>query len=51
VGFDCGEFTTIFEKMASSLSESSDALTEATQEMDTVALDTDSLVRRVARNY
>lgn len=51
VGVPCGEFTIIFDKMASSLSESSDALTEATQEMDTVALDTKSLARRVACNY
>lgn len=51
VGEACNAFSGIFEKMTQSLSKSSQTLVEATGEMDTVALDTDALVLRVARNY
>lgn len=51
VGEACNEFSAIFEKMSDSLTKSSETLVEATREMDTVALDTDALVLRVARNY
>lgn len=49
VGQACNEFSVIFEKMSDSLSYSSDTLTEATQQMDNVALDTDALVLNVAQ--
>lgn len=51
VGDACDAFATIFEQMTGSMTKSSETLIEATQQLDTVALDTDALVLRVAQSF